>query len=334
MNEKRKKENDRLAPAMSVILIAPDGYKTLSKTVEALRRQKAKDQLEIIIVTPNEQRLGLSHFEMKEFHQFKIIEVGPIVSTGQAEAVGVRNASSPIVVYVEDHSYPAAGWAEALIRAHKNDWAAVGCTLKNANPDTAVSLANFLTDFAPWMNPIKSQEASRLAPHHTSYKREVLLRYGDELGNMLETEAVLHMDLQKKGGRLYLESAAESCHVNISLLSSYIRGEFYGGRVFGAARANRECWSLIRRLIYIAGSPLIPFVRLRRILHDIKRTEVRSKSIPRVLSALAAGLISHTVGEIIGYSFGALKSAESRVSVELHRFEHLTKSEALEYESE
>src|SRR5262249_3803632 len=135
------------APEMSVVLVTPDGYQAIRKTISHLRAQTIRDQLEIIIVAPSADTLDPYLTELRDFLQFHVIEVGPIRSTGRAVAAGVRRASAPIVAYAEEHSYPEAGWAAALVEAHRGAWAGVGGVLRNANPRSVASWANLILDF-------------------------------------------------------------------------------------------------------------------------------------------------------------------------------------------
>ena len=52
-------------------------------------------------------------------------------------------------------------------------------------------------------------EVDYLPGHNSSYKRDVLLGYGDRLESMMESETVLHWDLRAKGHRLYLSRQRE-----------------------------------------------------------------------------------------------------------------------------
>lgn len=311
------------SPAMSVALVAPDHYETIRKTVEHLRAQTVRDELEIIIVAPSAEKLGLDLAELQDFCQFRMIEAGEIGSTGAAIALGIRHASAPVVAYAEEHSYPDPGWAAALIEAHQQPWAGVGVVMANANPGSLVSWANFFLDFGPWAEPSAGGERDRLPWHHTAYKRALLLAYGHELESMLETEGILHNDLRAKGYRLYLERAATAQHVNLSLLSSFIRAEFHGGRLFGAARAKHERWSAFRRLLYAGGWPLIPLVRFQRVLRDIRRTDGERALLPRLVPLLVTGLVAHAIGEAVGYAFNAGAAAQRRCTFELERYRHV-----------
>jgi hypothetical protein len=318
---------DGCAAQMSVVLVTPDGYDAIRKTMEHLRAQTVPDQLEIVIVAPSAVTLDFDAAELTAFGRVRVVEVGEIKSTGRALAAGVREASAPVVTFAEEHAYPAPGWAEALIKAHRQSWTAIGGTIANANPSNMISWASFFTDFGPWVEPAEAGEISHLAWHHAAYKRAVLLEYGPKLDFLLGAESVLHRDLQARGYRLYFEPAAKTTHVSISLLTSHIRAAFYGARMFAANRARSAKWSPFRRLLYICGMPFVPFVRLNGVLRDIYRSGRERELLPGILPALIMGLVGDAFGQLTGYVFGAGDAAQHLVSFELSRCQHITEQD-------
>ena len=308
---------------MSIVLITPTDYEMLRKTVRHLRAQTAKESLEIIIVAPSAANLEVDLSEMVDFQDFRIVETGAIDSTGKALAAGVRGCAAPVVTYVEEHSYPETAWAETLIGKHSGQWAGVGSVVANANPQTLTSWAHLYTDFGPWVDPAEPGETSQLAGHHTAYKRAALMELGPLLEGLLETDLILNNELRARGHRFYFEPAARSYHLNCSRVGSYFRAEYHGGRLYGAARAQYQHWSPFRRIFYIGGMALIPAVRLCRIIRDIRRTG-RQYLLPNVLPIMIAGLIGHTLGEVVGYAFGSGDAARQRVTFELIRRRHVT----------
>src|SRR5713101_2628928 len=311
------------SPEMSVVLVTPDRYETIRKTVEHLRAQTVKDRLELVIVAPSAEQLALNDSEVNDFFQFRIVAVGEIRSIARAHAAGIRQASAPVVVLSEDHSFPEAGWAEALIERHRQPWAVVGPVVRNANPDSLMSWADFLLGYGTWLEPAPAGEINYLPGHNSSYKRAILLEYNRELEAMLETEFVLHRDLQAKGHRLYLEPAAKTAHLNFAQLAPWMPYLVHAGLVFAAARARQ--WSLLRRLLYISGAPLIPLVRLWRIRSEIRRPGRPSHLWPRVLPALVVGLTVDTVGQMLGYALGAGQASQKLFYFEFHRDRYLAK---------
>src|SRR5215469_877834 len=138
------------SPEMSVIVLTPDNYETIRKTISRLRAQTVRDRLEVVIIAPSTNGLWLDDSDLGEFHEVRVIEVGPMSSTAKARAAGVRQASAPLVAFVEDHSFPAKGWAGALIQAHRQPWAAVGPAMANANPHSLISWANLIIEYCEW----------------------------------------------------------------------------------------------------------------------------------------------------------------------------------------
>ena len=314
---------------MSVIIVTPDSYDTIRKTIKHLRAQTVRDRLEIVIVAPSAKTLNLNESELREFHGFRVVEAGEINSHARARAIGIRQTNAPIVALTEDHSYPDPSWAEALIRAYEKPLAAVGPVMRNANPASAISCANLLIEYGPWQDPSPAEKASHLPGHNSSYRREILLGYGPELESMLESESIMHWDLRSRGFEIYLEPAAKTYHLNISLLSSWIAVQFLNGRVFASARSKN--WSPFKRAIYSMGSPLIPLIRLWRILSEMSKPG-RSENIsfPRKLSislAIVLGLIIDGIGQFVGYSVGTGDSEERISKYEFHRYLHLSETD-------
>jgi hypothetical protein len=319
--------SDEHNPALSVIVISPDTYQTVARTIRRVRAQNVCAQLEIVLVLPSAASAGGEGNDLAGFCRNQVVEVGEMTSTARARAEGVRRATAPVVAFVEDHSFPAKGWAEALIRAHHEPWAAVGPAIANANPRSLVSWVNLIIEYAEWMEPVPAGIVSHLPGHNGSYKRELLLEYGDRLEQMLEAESILQWDLREKGHKLYLEPAARTYHQNFSALASWIPLRLDGGRLFASARARN--WPFWRRLLYAASSPLIPFVRFGRIIRELKQPGRAPGLLPRVLPLLFLGLVVDGMGEMIGYAFGVGQAMKRLSDMEFHRERYLTHRDRL-----
>ena len=307
-------------PALSVIVATPDCYETIRTTVKCLRAQNVSEQLELIIVAPSATTLNLVEADLKVFHSYHVVEAGPLRSVGAANALGVRHASARIVALTEDHSFPQPGWAQALITTHRQPWSAVGPVVRNANPRNQISRADMLIGYGPWLDPSPAGFVEYLPGHNSSYKRDVLLEYGAGLERMMEEETVLHWDLRSKGHKLYLEPAAKLAHTNFENPSQFVAVHFYGGRAFATSRARDGHWAWPRRLLFACGSPLIPLVRLCRILRSVSRPGRPWSSALPVLPQLLLGLTVDGAGQMLGYLFGSNPETTAKLmKLEFHR---------------
>ena len=287
---------------MSLIVITPDRFDTVRRIVRALRKQSICDRLELVIVAPSVDCLDIDRVETKGFAAVQVVELGgSLCSTSVARSVGIRAATAPVIALTEDHCFPAADWAEKLLARHDEGWAGVGAVFGNANPATAVSWANFLVEYGDFAEPVAGGEASMIPGHNSSYKRHVLLGYGDRLPQMLEAETAMQWDLIAKGHHFYLEPEARSFHLNYSMLGRSLPLRFDGGRLFAANRARD--WSVAKRALFTFASPLIPLVRFSRVVRTVHGL---GRQIPlRTLPTAALLLLVDGVGEMVGYAAGA-----------------------------
>ena len=310
------------APSISVILSAMRSFSALESTIARLCVQTIRDRMELVLVGPPQTEPTWTPELTRRFQAVQIVAVDPFVSIGQSNALGVERARAEVVVFGEDHCFPEPDWAEALVSAHEGPWAAVGPQVSNANPHSAVSRADFLIGYSPWASPCESGEVEILPGHNSSYKKAVLLEYGDALADLLQAETVLHYDLTRRGKKLYLEGRARTAHVNFSRLSSWATIQSMQGRVFAAER--RRNWGAAKRLLFAAASPLIPAVRLARITRQYFSAQRPALAYVTTLPHLTFGLALDGIGQFVGYSLGAGDTVDDIATLELQRIDHIT----------
>jgi hypothetical protein len=309
-------------PALSVVLVTPNAFSTIRKTVRHLRAQSIHDRIELLVVVASCATLDAPPAELEGFARWEVIELGETNRIASMKLEAVRRATAPVVVFAEDHCYPAPTWGAALLAAHDAGWDAVGPLVSNGNPGTRLSQAAFLLHWLSWTGPLPAGEMQYLPWHNTSYTRRALLALGERLAELLPVEGFLQDELRASGSRLYLEPAARATHINISRLGPWISHGYWGGRMYGAFRSAR--WPLGHRLLRGAGAPLVPGVRLLRILRDVRRSDELRGLVPGVLPCLVLGLVIHAVGEVAGYLLGPGPSEERYSWYEMSRASHVT----------
>lgn len=317
---------ERGGPAVSVIF-GVDSFATIRRMISFLERQTVADQLEIVLASPDPDALGLETSELLPFHSHRVVRVDSLASLRAAKAAAIQVASAPIVALAETHCFPDPGWAEALIAAHRGPWAAVCPAIGNANPDSWIGWSNLLLDYGPWLHPHPGGEMANLPANNTSYKRDLLLEYGADLADRLEAETALHADLRERGHRLRLEPTAVARHLNVSRPSAWLSERYLVGRFFAGHRAAD--WSPARRALYVLGAPLIPPLRLVRMVRDLRRAGLLGSVLPRVLPAFVLGALASAIGETMGTVMGP--GPVDRVSeIELHRSDYVRGGEGLQ----
>lgn len=303
------------APALSVIVLVPDRLESVAETLESLRAQDIRARMELVFVTPV-VTLEIDPETRAAFANVQVIRYSEWRSTAASRIAGIRVATAPVVAMVEDHCFPTPGWASALVRAHREPWAAVGPAILNANPNSVLSWVNLAIEYGPWLWPIARGPADHVPGHNSSYKRDRLLEFGDRLEALFEAESVLHWELQRGGHQVAMEPDARSRHQNFAQFGPTIGLRFHGGRHFAANRSLD--WPVARRLGYALASPLIPLLRTARTLGHMRRAAPR-RVTPGFVAALLLMLVVDGFGETMGYASGHGRSVERLNDLEFNR---------------
>ncbi len=316
-------EVNQAQPALSVILITPDKFARIRKTVRLLRAQTVHDRLEVVVGAPSLAELDMDEAEREGFAGLRLAEVGPLTSTGEPRLRAMQAATAPLIMFGEDHCFPEPGWAEALLAAFDQGYHAVGATLLNANPGSRVSWASILLNFAPVVACDRNHTAAYIAWHNSGYRRKVLDEYSpEEMAAFLEAEGILHGELEKKGHKLLVCADARTHHTNVSLFRGLLVEQFWGSRLFWSARVDRERWPLGKRLIFAAASPGLILVRLLRAATEARRMGELGR-LPLIAPHLAAGAVCVSLGAAAALLRGRGNTMHWRVLGEFHRVNEL-----------
>jgi hypothetical protein len=184
----------------------------------------------------------------------------------------------------------------------------------NANPASSRSWGCFLVFYGQYMRALPPEMVRHLPGNQSCYRRELLLEYGPRLADVLQAEIVLHHELLANGKSLCQEPAAKVRHLNYSRIGLAMREYCLASRVFAAERRRR--WSQLRRTIYAAGSILLPFIRLKRILTEALQAGLKARVLAGACGPALLILCAGAAGEMLGYALGPGLAKES-----LMRFE-------------
>ena len=309
-------------PELSVILVA-DSFEKIAPVVAAFAAQSVVDSIEMVIVLPTEAAEDTDATRLAKFSSVKVVKLDHVLPMGPSRAVGIRAATAPVVFIGETHSFPLAGFAEAIIEAHKDPWEVIVPGIGNANPSGARSWSSFLLDYGYWFSGLSAARVPSGPTWNASYKREMLIGLGPLLDGAMSSGDALPMALKARNSRYYFEPRARMIHVNLER-RGWADERYLSGLVVGANRGKR--WSLSRRLVYFAASPLVPFVLIYRNSSALRHLYSQRLLPPGTGGAIVAGSIVRTFGEAIGYLFGLSPKAESRMEeYELNKVHYVSR---------
>lgn len=290
-------------PFLSVVLIIGGQRRRAERALASLLAQEALPEMEILLCDWERTAPPLPQAGHEAVRLFPV--PAPATFT-QARLQATYLARGEAIAFLEEHSWAHPGWAAELIAAFRaGDWAAVGSEIHNGNPGRGISDGVALMNYLPWQPPAKSGLVSMLAGHNSAYRRSDLLSFEQDLGELLQSEVLLHWQLAKQKKKLYLAAAARISHVNEGSLVAIGRGYFLWNRCFGSSRARFYRFSLWQRLARTLAIPLVPFVRAARMAgylwgHDRSRFSTYFRFFPLLIVAWSAAACGQSMGFLLG----------------------------------
>jgi glycosyltransferase involved in cell wall biosynthesis len=271
MSEMEDRQAKADTPELSVILVVGGQRERAAAALRSLLEQSAIDRMEVLLfdLGPEGSEIlrGSDHPRVRMTRR-----CGQKFGLAAARADGIRAARAPVIALIEEHVLALAGWAEAMIEAHRGPWAAVGCRFVCANPRSGSSDKAFRLTYGDYIQPKRARgPASFVAGQNSTFKRDLVLRYDKHLERLMNADLVLQWMLLRDGFEFLHEPSATIAHRNENKMRRLCLGAFYWNWCFSNVRADVFQWTLFRKVIWILFSPLIPWVRFSRLIASVSR---------------------------------------------------------------
>lgn len=314
-------------PALSVVVVTRDKVATVERLIEHLRAQSVRRDIEVVVVGSSVAALDGAGELLEGFSFSQTLVFEGEFTRGRGTELGVRHARGQLVALTEDHSYPDSDWAERVLAAARSEWAAVGASVRNANPGTPWSRVNHDLAYGRWNTNVPHGEIDDVPGFNSVFRREALLALGDDLEPLLDRITALHQAMRERGGRFTFSPDAALTHWNPSTRLPSIRTWFSIGRCFGDHRAMHERWSVVRRASYALAAPLVVAMRLRshwRSMRAAGKSDSESAGYYGVLALLISAI---GFGESFGYVAGEGRAIDFLNDFEFSRDRFLVPSD-------
>lgn len=312
------------APELSAVLVSPGGLEGALPAFYEVVDQTAADRIELLLTTPDPKSFQVPGEDCKRLHSLRVVDARDFASRGEAAAPGVLAARAPVVALVENHVYLDRRWAEIVLDAHRGPSTGVTVRLGIANPDRFWARVSSFMDYGDWIGRRGSGETTALPWHNSSYKREALAAFGDEIFQLLEPECLLQERLKDEGHRFFVDDRASIGHLASSTARSALLSALGYGREFAITRRGE--WSIGRRLLYAVAWPVFPFIRAFKLRSQFKQYGRVYPVVP-LMPGIFSLLVATSFGECLGYLGGMGRSRAFLLSHDLHLEDRIHKRE-------
>jgi hypothetical protein len=296
-------------PALSVVIVSYSPAPSLHLCLTALDGQRHRLGIEVLVIRgeplPDEVEEALA----ARFPDVRMIAAPAKSTVPWMRAMGILDSRGEVVALLEDDCIPDPGWLSALAAAHAGPEAAVGGCIAPGRYGRALDWAVYFTEYGRFMPPLTPGRAGALPGTNVAYKRSALgslaeawqRSSADVRGSGLY-EAFLHQELLRTGAGLKADPRLLVTNVSSWETSRALRSRFHHGRGFAGLRVAAGPPG--RRLLFLLGTPALPFLQLARIGWRVARGRTYLKQFLFALPWIFLNSLAWSVGEGAGYLLG------------------------------
>jgi hypothetical protein len=290
-------------PEVSIILIVGKFRERAERALSTMLAQDGIHRAEVLLVDTCGK--GVMPLKGSDHPCVKIIYEARPIHIGEMRANAIRETKGRIVAFLEEHSYLPDGWLTAVIEAFEFGWTGIGSEVLNANPGEGLSDLINILHYLNWIPPANPGETDIIPTHKTSYLRDVLLAYNDDLGDYLLIETLLMMRLRQDGYTLGIDPKVKIYHFSETDYYSLAQLGYLSHRCFGACRADLENWTTGMKVVRTLTSPLVPIVRSVRFYRSMRDRRPEDLHLfPRLIPVMMVYFGFSVVGLLAGWLFG------------------------------
>jgi GT2 family glycosyltransferase len=302
-------------PALSVVCLAGPHRERTRRCLEALGSQTALEAMELILID------GGSPEDLPQPPSGLATRVERLprhVRLGEARAKGVAAAQAPAIAFLSDHCYADPGWAQALIDAHRERWAAVGYVFRDPVGPTYGARAARIADHAQWLYPAaRGGEVESVSYGEASFRRDFLDGLGEALEWTLDSDFSLQARVHETGLSMGLAPGAVITHDNLQTVLGNAVVSYHCSRLVGARHLSDRGHSTFRRFLYALASPFaVPVLRTLRLVRHT-RGRVPRRELAAALPAIVVKNVFEGFGQAHGYLLGEGDAAVRVIDSEL-----------------
>lgn len=297
------REAETRPPKLSILIGSQNAKQTIIECLTSIERQGVNESVEIIVADYSTD--GTAEIIERKFPSVKLIKFTKPMLIPELWGAGIFHCSGEVIAITTAHCIPAQNWVSEILKAHNSSYAAVGGAIECMEGASLVDWAIYFCRYSSYMEPFSKGIVQEIPGDNASYKREALERCKELLENGF-WEIVVNARLRRDGMELLALPSIVVYYKKSFDAAAFIRQRYYHGTHFGSTRAMD--FSLLKRIVYILMSPLIPFIIFSHISRQVFKKKRHLKEFVLSSPILFLFLSSWATGEFYGYLLSLWKT--------------------------
>ncbi len=290
---------------LSVVIVSLYSHLSLRKSLDGILANEIRDKIEILVVDCCSDE-PISNL-IQKYPKVRFIQFPPKVGIPFLAGAGIKQSIGEIVALTDASCVVGPGWIRAIFEAHQLPSPVIGGAVEVREKMKPLGWAAYFCEYGQFMRPLKMGAADVLPGNNISFKRSVL-EGGTAYVEPEFWKTYWCEKLKENGIELISEPAMLTYYAKTFQTVPFFVRRFHHGRCFAGMRTNQS--SLGKRMLYFAGSPILPAVFLYRTIITILAKKRFLKEFVLSFPFVVLAIVFWSLGETCGYLAGKGKSCE------------------------
>lgn len=293
-------ESDQSANIISVVIASKVGEPFIDDCIESVKAEAEALGADTVVVASGSDQFAARIAE--KYPWVRVIHVPITFGIPASRRRGVEEAQGDLVAVIEERCLASSNWLKQAVDAMSDsNYGAAGGPIADSDFKRLRDWVVYFCEYNDSIPPLPDGDTYQLNGANAVYRRQLLLDHAELLSDGY-WEATLHPVLVSEGVSLLSVSNMVVRKTGPFSYSYYLRQRYLFSRAFAGARV--ENMSLLKRLVYLLATPVVPALVLFRIGSRLWSKRYRlgrfAMAMPLILPALAV----LAVGEWVGYLLG------------------------------
>lgn len=199
-------------PLISIIIPSYNSQRYIEKCLNSLVKQKTNLSYEIIVVDSSKD--STQKIITEKFPTVKLIRLNKQTYPGAGRNIGIKNAKGKITTFIDSDCIAHPNWLNDALSAINKGYSVVGGSVRNANPQTLISVADYILAFNEFFPSMPKKEVSFMPTCNFICRREVFDKIGGFPPDLLAGEDTLFNHKAAKEYKLLFDPNIKIAHNN------------------------------------------------------------------------------------------------------------------------
>ena len=253
-----ERETGGREPYVSVVIPVFNGEATIERCLDALHRQTATFEFEIIVADSSTD--ATPEIIRDRYPSVQLIRFDGQTYPGTARNAAIRQARARLIAMLDADCVADPDWLERIVAVHESgQYGAVGGAICNGTPESASGLIGYLLEFREFIPEAPRRYVFTIPTANICYRREIFDRHGFFDDVRASEDMLFNWRICLENERILFDPSIRVTHLNKTGWAKVIRyqGVLGGSSALARHRMNPP-FEVIRA--YPALGWLMPFL--------------------------------------------------------------------------